>query len=142
MIKEEFRKYLVEAIGEEKALVAFAAFEKPASVAVRMNPFKSCPEPDQARQVEWCRHGRLLSERPVFTLDPHFHGGAYYVQDSSSMFVGHAFRKMLSQIDIPEGRAVRVLDLCAAPGGKSTDLVTSLREMFGDRFSVHAVPRR
>ena len=81
MIKEEFRKYLVEAIGEDKSLVAFAAFEKPASVAVRMNPFKTCPEPEGARQVEWCRHGRLLSERPVFTLDPHFHGGAYYVQD-------------------------------------------------------------
>ena len=134
MIKEEFRKYLVEAIGEDKSLIAFAAFEKPASVAVRMNPFKTCPEPEGARQVEWCRHGRLLSERPVFTLDPHFHGGAYYVQDSSSMFVGHAFRKMLSRVDIPEGRVVRVLDLCAAPGGKSTDLVSSLREMFADRF--------
>ena len=134
MIKEEFRRYMVEAIGEDKSLVAFAAFEKPASVAVRMNPFKPCPEPEDSRQVEWCRHGRLLSERPVFTLDPYFHGGAYYVQDSSSMFVGHAFREMLSRIEIPEGRTVRVLDLCAAPGGKSTDLAASLREFFGDRF--------
>ena len=118
MIKEQFRKYLVEAIGEEKSLIAFAAFEKPASVSVRLNPFKSCSEPSDARNVAWSSHGRVLNERPVFTLDPHFHGGAYYVQDSSSMFVGHVFRNLLKEADIPEGRPIRVLDLCAAPGGK------------------------
>lgn len=134
MIKEEFRRYLAEAIGEERSLVAFAAFDEPASVSVRLNPFKRCPEPEDGTAVEWSRYGRILSERPVFTLDPHFHGGAYYVQDSSSMFVGHVFREMLSKIEIPEGRPVRVLDLCAAPGGKSTDLAASLREAFGDRF--------
>ena len=134
MIKEQFRKYLVEAIGEERSLIAFAAFEKPASVSVRINPFKTCPKPSDARPVEWSRHGFLLNERPVFTLDPHFHGGAYYVQDSSSMFVGEVFRRLISQAEVPESRPVRVLDLCAAPGGKSTDLAASLREMFGDRF--------
>ena len=134
MIKEAFRKYLVEAIGEERSLVAFAAFDKPASVSVRLNPFKPCPEPEDARPVSWSSHGRLLGQRPVFTLDPHFHGGAYYVQDSSSMFVGHVFRNFLKDVELPEGRPVRVLDLCAAPGGKSTDLAASLREMFGDRF--------
>ncbi|MBR4978510.1 MAG: rRNA cytosine-C5-methyltransferase [Bacteroidales bacterium] len=134
MIKEQFRKYLVEAIGEERSLIAFAAFEKPASVSVRINPFKTCPKPSDARPVEWSGHGFLLNERPVFTLDPHFHGGAYYVQDSSSMFVGEVFRRLISQAEVPESRPVRVLDLCAAPGGKSTDLAASLREMFGDRF--------
>ena len=91
MIKETFRKYLEEAIGSDKALVAFSAFDSPASTAVRRNPFKSgqCPE---GRPVPWCRHGYILDQRPVFTLDPHFHAGAYYIQDSSSMFVGHAFR--------------------------------------------------
>lgn len=133
MIKESFRKYLEEAIGSENALVAFSAFDAPASVSVRVNPFKNGQVPE-GRQVPWCRHGRLLSERPQFTLDPHFHAGAYYVQDSSSMFVGHAFRKLLSQVEISSGRVVRVLDLCAAPGGKTTDLTASLREMFGDRF--------
>ena len=134
MIKDKFRRYLVEAIGEERSLVAFAAFEKQASVSVRLNPFKPCPEPADAGTIAWSRHGRILKERPVFTLDPHFHGGAYYVQDSSSMFVGHVFRSLLSAVDLPEDRPVRVLDLCAAPGGKSTDLAASLREIFGDRF--------
>ena len=133
MIKETFRKYLEEAIGSDKALVAFSAFDSPASTAVRRNPFKSgqCPE---GRPVPWCRHGYILDQRPVFTLDPHFHAGAYYVQDSSSMFVGHAFRELMGKIEIPAGRPVRVLDLCAAPGGKTTDIAASLREAFGDRF--------
>ncbi len=137
MISGSFRRYLEEAIGEEKALVAFSAFESPASVAVRRNPFKggACPE---GRSVPWCGHGRLLPERPVFTLDPHFHAGSYYVQDSSSMFVGHAFRHLLKYIDMPSGRPLRVLDLCAAPGGKTTDAAASLREAFGDGFLLVA----
>lgn len=133
MIGEAFRKYLEEAIGSSNALVAFSAFDSPASVSVRKNPFKSgiCPE---GREVPWCRHGRILPQRPRFTLDPHFHAGAYYVQDSSSMFVGHAFRELLKSVEVPSGRPVRVLDLCAAPGGKTTDMAASLREAFGDRF--------
>ena len=130
-INDTFRKYLEEAIGCDKALVAFSAFDEPAKVSVRMNPFKKGNVPE-GRQVPWNRYGRLLPERPKFTLDPHLHGGAYYVQDSSSMFVGHVFRKLLSQMTGP----VRVLDLCAAPGGKTTDLAASLREAFGDAFML------
>ena len=133
MIKESFRKYLEEAIGSGNALVAFSAFDDPASVSVRLNPFK-CGKAPEGRGVAWSEHGRILPERPLFTLDPHFHGGAYYVQDSSSMFVGHVFRTLAAQMDLPQDRPVRVLDLCAAPGGKTTDLAASLRAMFGDRF--------
>ena len=136
-IKETFVKYMEEAIGHENALVAFSAFEEPASTAVRYNPFKSCPKME-GKQVPWSDHGLILPERPVFTLDPLFHAGAYYVQDSSSMFVGHAFRKMLSQMQKPAGRPLRVLDLCAAPGGKTTDLAASLREELGDGFLLVA----
>lgn len=136
-VRESFRKYLEEAIGHENALVAFSAFEQPASVSVRMNPFKNGSLPE-GRPVQWNRHGRILEERPVFTLDPHFHAGAYYVQDSSSMFVGYAFRKMLEGIRKPEGRPLRVLDLCAAPGGKTTDIAASLREAAGDGFLLVA----
>ena len=133
MIKESFRKYLEEAIGSENALVAFSAFDAPASVSVRANPFKSGRIPE-GRKVAWSEHGRILPERPQFTLDPHFHGGTYYVQDSSSMFVGHVFRTLAARMSLPQDRPVRILDLCAAPGGKTTDLAASLRTMFGDRF--------
>lgn len=136
-IKESFIRYMEEAIGRDNALVAFSAFDAPASTAVRYNPFKSCRRMSGAG-VPWCEHGQILSERPVFTLDPSFHAGAYYVQDSSSMFVGHAFRKVISEMEKPQGRPVRVLDLCAAPGGKTTDLTTSLRELLGDGFLLVA----
>ena len=132
-----FKEYLEEAIGTENALVAFSAFDSPAPVSVRMNPFKKGPAPD-GRPVDWCRHGLKLDRRPSFTLDPLFHAGAYYVQDSSSMFVGHIFRQVLSDMQLPSSRPLRVLDLCAAPGGKTTDLAASLREVCGDAFLLVA----
>lgn len=132
-MQESFRRYLEEAIGSGNALVAFSAFDEPAKVSVRANPFKPAHSLS-GTPVAWNPHGIMLEERPNFTLDPHLHGGAYYVQDSSSMFVGRIFREVLGRIEVPSGRNIRVLDLCAAPGGKSTDLAASLREAFGDRF--------
>lgn len=105
-------------------------------VSVRLNPFKtpssSLPILEGAQRVPWSEYGYILRERPVFTLHPLFHAGCYYVQDSSAMYVGHVFRKALEQF----GSGVRVLDLCAAPGGKTTDLSASLRERFGDDFTL------
>jgi 16S rRNA C967 or C1407 C5-methylase (RsmB/RsmF family) len=137
MLNGSFRRYLEEAIGSENALVAFSAFDSQASVSVRLNPFKrGCSL--QGRAVPWSEHGVLLEQRPQFTLDPMFHAGAYYVQDSSSMFVGHVFRKLLSEMSTQSSRPLRVLDLCAAPGGKTTDLAASLREACGDNFLLVA----
>ena len=105
-----------------------------ASVAIRLNPFKGLAGPEGA-PVPWSPYGRILSERPVFTLDPLFHAGCYYVQDSSAMFVGHLFRQLLSAGGSGQ---LRVLDLCAAPGGKTTDIAASLREACGDGFVLVA----
>ena len=103
-----------------------------ASVSVRLNPFKGLAGPE-GTPVPWSPYGRILSGRPAFTLDPLFHAGCYYVQDSSAMFVGYLFRKLLT------GRGpLRVLDLCAAPGGKTTDLAASLRGAYGDGFVLVA----
>lgn len=92
-------------------------------VAIRLNPFKGLAGPE-GEVVPWNPYGRILSSRPTFTLDPLFHAGCYYVQDSSAMYVGHIFRKVLSHMAC---HRLRVLDLCAAPGGKTTDLAASLR---------------
>jgi len=90
--------------------------------SVRLNPDKARPEAFRAlEKVPWCALGRYLDERPVFTLDPFYHAGCFYVQEASSMFIGH----MLSQLGRKGGRT-RALDLCAAPGGKSTLLNTVL----------------
>ena len=134
-LKEGFRKYLEEAIGYENAAVAFSALDGPASVSVRLNPWKGQSVPLQdAAPVPWSCYGRSLDSRPAFTLDPFFHAGAYYVQDSSSMFAGHVFRSLMPRVTSGTDRPLRVLDLCAAPGGKTTDLAASLREVCGSGF--------
>lgn len=103
------------------------------TTAIRLNPFKGCAGPE-GRAVPWSPYGRILDKRPVFTLDPLFHAGCYYVQDSSAMYVGHIFRKILKSGGF--GSGARVLDLCAAPGGKTTDISVSLREELGGDFCL------
>jgi 16S rRNA C967 or C1407 C5-methylase (RsmB/RsmF family)/NOL1/NOP2/fmu family ribosome biogenesis protein len=68
-------------------------------------------------QVPWSQFGFYLQERPSFTFDPLFHAGCYYVQEASSMFLEQVFR----QLPDPS-QPLKVLDLCAAPGGKSTHI--------------------
>lgn len=145
-----FERYLAEAVGEDKARIAMDAFDLPASVSIRYNPFKCklLGNYDQSRvmpfeelfdgEVKWCKSAYYLSERPVFTLDPLFHAGCYYVQDSSAMFPGYVLRSVLDKVQVPLGRPIRVLDLCAAPGGKTTDAVSSLRTKFGENFLLVA----
>jgi 16S rRNA C967 or C1407 C5-methylase (RsmB/RsmF family)/NOL1/NOP2/fmu family ribosome biogenesis protein len=88
-----------------------------AVTAIRYNPFKSSGlNPDQKyERVPWSSSGYYLPERPFFTFDPLLHAGVYYVQEASSMFLEQALRQTVA-LDQP----LRVLDLCAAPGGKST----------------------
>ena len=75
----------------------------------------TAPAPLLATPVPWCAYGRYLSARPAFALDPRWHAGAYYVQEAASMFVAAAYAAAF-----PDEAPRRVLDLCAAPGGKST----------------------
>jgi 16S rRNA C967 or C1407 C5-methylase (RsmB/RsmF family)/NOL1/NOP2/fmu family ribosome biogenesis protein len=93
-------------------------------VSIRINPAKFHGSIHEhfpgAVQVPWCRYGYYLPSRPSFTLDPLLHAGAYYVQEASSMFLEQVFNQQLSS-----AQTVKVLDLCAAPGGKST-LIQSL----------------
>lgn len=67
--------------------------------------------------IPWTRYGFYLAERPSFTFDPLFHAGCYYVQEASSMFLEHA---LTQTTDL--SKPLKVLDLSAAPGGKSTHL--------------------
>ena len=90
----------------------FVALDTEPAVSIRLNPAKPAPTYD-GEGVGWCPWGRYLAERPQFTLDPLLHGGAYYVQEASSQFVAH----ILGGDDL---RGARILDMCAAPGGKTT----------------------
>lgn len=133
---QAFLSSLGRILGSEDAAKAVEAMAGEPSVSVRLNPFKQpqgspLPILEGSSVVPWSPHGHILVKRPVFTLHPLFHAGVYYVQDSSAMFAGWAFRSLLERF--PE-RPLRVLDLCAAPGGKTTDLAASLREACGGEF--------
>lgn len=133
-----------QSLSEETMLARFsAALEEESPACVRLNPWKKAHLPilEGATQIPWSEEGWRLLKRPVYTLHPLFHAGAYYVQDASSMFVGAVLRRVLQRPEIQEiaaRRPVCVLDLCAAPGGKTTDAAVSLRKAFGDGFELLA----
>lgn len=90
-------------------------------ISVRLHPCKGKSLFQEAGSIPWEPLGRYLNERPSFTLDPYFHAGAYYVQEAASMFMGYALNQVIDwQTNL------KVLDLCAAPGGKSTQLLSLL----------------
>lgn len=104
-------------------------------VSVRINPFKAKAFLD-LEKISWCDSAFYLSQRPSFTFDPAFHAGAYYPQEASSMFLSRVLRSLQDS-----NKPISVLDLCAAPGGKSTLIRSSLRD---DDFLLcnEVVPKR
>ncbi|MEZ4911404.1 MAG: hypothetical protein R2774_11130 [Saprospiraceae bacterium] len=89
--------------------------------SIRINPSKNIENP-QLEIVPWCAWGYYLSERPIFTLDPSFHAGKYYVQEASSMSVYYVLDMILTKMNNPV-----ILDISAAPGGKSTIISSMLK---------------
>ncbi len=112
ILPEEFETYMKSRLGDSFGHFR-RALEEVQPVSVRVNPGK--PSAIKETRIPWTEYGFYLPERPIFTLDPTFHGGAYYVQEASSMFLEQAIRQ---SVDLK--KALNVLDLCAAPGGKST----------------------
>ncbi len=106
----------------EETFIAAHLADGKSIVSVRSNPFKPAELPFPSSPVQWNNAGYYLSERPSFTFDPLFHSGCYYVQEASSMFLQQA----LQTISLP-GDPV-VLDLCGAPGGKSTLISSFLNQ--------------
>jgi len=97
------------------------SYEADIPVSIRVNPGKPFSAFDDTEPVPWCANGLYLKNRISFTLDPLFHAGCYYVQEASSMFIEMAFNKYA-----PQNSPLKVLDLCGAPGGKSTHLLSML----------------
>jgi 16S rRNA C967 or C1407 C5-methylase (RsmB/RsmF family)/NOL1/NOP2/fmu family ribosome biogenesis protein len=117
-LPENFVSRTINLLGNE-----FRELEKAlneiAPTSIRVNN-KTDYQPSDER-VDWCETGYYLKERPLFTADPLFHAGVYYVQEASSMFLYQAVKQ-----HFPNAKSV--LDLCAAPGGKSTLLTQALPE--------------
>lgn len=119
-LPKEFTEYTSRLFGEELWAKFLDGMKQEPPVSIRLNPFKfdaeKMPLPaEESGRVEWCAEGRYLKMRPPFTLDPLLHAGAYYVQEAASMYVADVLRRF-ARMEQP----LRVLDLCAAPGGKTT----------------------
>ena len=120
MLPPDFIEYTQRLFGDERWQRYLNAFDESSPVSIRLNPFKTEAFPFKSASktlVPWCRNAYYIEgERPNFTLDPLLHAGAYYVQEASSMFLDHVLRHLSTINPQPSN----VLDLCAAPGGKST----------------------
>ena len=133
---EEFESYTRSLLGDELYQVLTDGLQQPTPVSIRLNPtvanLKEWQLPEDAERVPWSQYGFYLKGRPAFTFDPLFHAGAYYVQEASSMFAEFALREVLARINQETttvgATPVTMLDLCAAPGGKSTCALSVLPE--------------
>ena len=120
-VPEQFEENVRDLLGDEYPAFA-ASLEAPPPISLRVHPRKT-NTPNALEEVSWSKYGRYLPERPVFTLDPLFHAGGYYVQEASSMFLEQALNQCVN-LDQP----LTILDLCAAPGGKSTHILSLINE--------------
>lgn len=118
-LSEPFIEQLQQLLPDEWQALCEAIVDTEPCVSVRINTRRAAKLPADALRVPWCETGFYCSNRPSFTFDPAFHSGLYYVQDASSMFLHHVLRNL---VDNP----VRYLDLCAAPGGKTTTALGAL----------------
>ena len=113
-------------MGEQRFERYLQSFEEEPPVSIRLNPLKAVGmEAVDAERVPWCRNGYYLQKRPNFTMDPLLHAGCYYVQEAASMFLDEVLRQYSPLLLEGSGEA---LDMCAAPGGKSTLLRSVLPE--------------
>ena len=129
-LPEDFKRETRLVMGDERFNRFMGAFDEEPPVSIRLNPRRHIPHSSfhiphstfhiPQERIPWCEEGYYLAGRPQFTFDPLFHAGCYYVQEAASMFVTHIIRS----VDIPTPK--RALDLCAAPGGKSTALLSVL----------------
>lgn len=116
-----FTELMRKQLGAEEAEHLFEALDSVSPVAVRLNPAKCGDEGvwSDGEEIAWSKNGRKLKERPSFTLDTAFHAGAYYVQEAASQFIAHI-------VAGEELQGKRVLDMCSAPGGKTTIYSTAV----------------
>lgn len=113
-LPEDFERQMQDLLGTQRYETFKDALGQMPPVSIRRNPLKTTTNGrDGEETVPWCPNGVYLNERPNFTFDPLLHAGCYYVQEASSMFIDQVLRQYAN-------KPLTMLDLCAAPGGKST----------------------
>ncbi len=123
-LPEGFRREILDLPGVDGEALLRALDDDPV-VGVRLNPGKPTGLFADAEPVEGCPNGKILRERPNFAAMPEWHAGAFYVQEPSSMRHGALLTQALKLIG---AERVRILDMCAAPGGKTTAMAAAMPE--------------
>lgn len=113
-----FQNTIVKILGAD-AEKFFDSLTQQEITSIRFHPRTSWSLDDNMSIIPWEDNAVYLQERPSFAMDPAWHAGKYYVQESSSMLTGYFCKQLF---DFP----ITALDLCAAPGGKSTHLLSVL----------------
>jgi len=137
-LPREFVERIKAQLGEE-AEAFFASLDTPSPTSIRLHHLKGKSSFAYEASVPWCSNGYYLATRPAFHLDPHWHAGAYYVQEASSMVLDY----VINQLALDDQPRIW-LDLCAAPGGKTGILASHLgpadvlvaNEVVGQRRSI------
>lgn len=143
-LTSSFEELVKDSLGTNAAQALFDSFENEPLTSIRVNgakldylknfyPNSSLGHlldfaEDNLKEIEWVKDGFFLKERENFTLSPLFQGGAYYVQDSSSMFL-ECLKSVIANKMERQSSQLKVLDLCASPGGKSTHIISMLNEL-------------
>lgn len=147
----DFTAQTRELMGDERFERYLQSFEEEPPVSIRLNPLKAeGMTVVDGERVPWCSDGYYLKKRPNFTMDPLLHAGCYYVQEAASMFLDEVLRQAvqgtvpLCDLSHSWDSPRNALDLCAAPGGKSTllrallpkDCVLYSNEPVRSRFNI------
>lgn len=111
-LPQAFTERTRQLLGEDQYSLFEQALQTEVPVSIRPNRLK-CENQPEGEPIPWASSGLYLQKRPTFTFDPSFHAGCYYVQEASSMFIERVLQEYVK-------KPVVMLDLCAAPGGKST----------------------
>ena len=121
MIPEGFTQRMQALLGEEYEAFA-ASYSRPRQTGLRLNPLKTDRFPAlpefSLSPVPWAEHGSFYDPDTRPGLSPYHEAGLYYLQEPSAMAPAEL-------LDARPG--MKVLDLCAAPGGKSTQIAAKLR---------------
>lgn len=119
-LPEAFLQELNSTLPLEEVQLLLEAMAETSNTCIRLNRAKNASTSLPQREVPWCSDAILLDQRPDFAADPLFHSGHYYVQEASSTIIGSLVQQLCGN------EAQVVLDLCAAPGGKSTHVASVL----------------
>lgn len=122
-LPEKFLERMKRQLGEE--FPAFLnSYEQKRHFGLRVNTLKTDPEeferiaPFPVRKIPWISNGFFYGEGVYPARHPYYAAGIYYLQEPSAMTPA-------SRLPVEPGE--RVLDLCAAPGGKATELAARLQ---------------